>query len=187
MKLQVSVLRWYKGKLKDNIFLRINLVKWDVTVLWFCRRILGLKTSVQSMGYTFTSNTYFFLTSESLQIPPIVSQFTEKEVLFLKTLLKQLAALLDICRKSAEHAVTGNNQPTALCIIVFHGYHEKDVYQLVRGRQHNSQGLSLFFLRMSLGASLARQRGRLHEEKKEKQCKLIRITEPVFGYIIFQS
>lgn len=57
------------GKLKDNIFLRIKLVKLIVTVSWFWRIILGLKT-VHSTGNIYSSkNNYFFCICESLQIP----------------------------------------------------------------------------------------------------------------------
>lgn len=81
----------------------------------------------------------------------------------LLALLKQLLRCLTSA-KTAEMSVTSNNRnnQSATLYFFFHGYHEKDVivYQHVRGRRHNSQGLNLFFLRMLLGASLVQQRGR---------------------------
>lgn len=41
---------------------------------------------------------------------------------------------------------------------------KRTVYGPVRGRQHNSQELDLFFLHMLLGASLVQQKGRLQEK-----------------------
>lgn len=43
---------------------------------------------------------------------------------------------------------------------------KRNVCGAVSGRQHNSQGLNLFFHRMLLVASLVQQKGRLREKRQ---------------------
>lgn len=69
----------------------------------------------------------------------------------------------------------------------------------VRGRQHNSLGLNLFFLRMLLGASLVQQKGKLPHKRGDKKrekggwvrvlilCDLMRNADPALGQNISRT
>lgn len=59
---------------------------------------------------------------------------------------------------------------------------KKSMHWPVTGRQHNSQGLNLFFLHMLLGASLVQQKGRLQEKKTPTHIKIKRTESFVFSF-----
>lgn len=133
-------------------------------------------------------HTYFFLNSQwglyrrggsSLDLPHCWSNYCPA---WHPLRLRKMPAI------TSNDGNMNKNQPIMYYFFPWIPWKRRNVYQLVRGRRHNSRGSNRFFPHMLLGASLVQQRGRLQHRKRgtktlgDKQT-LDQVSEPVFDYI----